>query len=163
MRGSISKTVLAGLLALAVSAPITLSSPALAAFQFHGGGFGGFHGGFGGFHGGMGGFSGFHGPMGGFRPGGFAAFHPGFRPGFGFRRNVFINRNGCWGGWCGGGWWWPGFATGAIVGAAATYPYDEYGYGNGNGYGSDNGCWVYRPLYNRHGHYIGRHLVNLCY
>ena len=64
-----------------------------------------------------------------------------------------------------------GFATGAIVGAAATYPYDDYGYGysysygngNGNGYGYDNGCWVYRPLYNRHGHYIGRHLVNLCY
>ena len=162
MRGSISKTVLAGLSALAVSAPIALSNPAAAAFQFHGGGFGGFHGGFGGFHGGMGGFSGFHGPMGGFRPSGFNAFHPGFRPGFGFRRNVFVNRNGCWGGWCGGGWWWPGFATGAIVGAAAAYPYDDYGYG-GYGYGYDNGCWVYRPLYNRHGHYIGRHLVNLCY
>ena len=154
MRGSISKRVLAGLSALAVSAPIALSNPAAAAFQFHGGGFGGFHGG-------MGGFSGLRGPMGGFRPGGFAALHSGFRPGFGFRRNVFINRNGCWGGWCGGGWWWPGFATGAIVGAAAAYPYDDYGYGYDNGYG--NGCWVYRPLYNRHGRYIGRHLVNLCY
>lgn len=136
MHSSISKTVLAGLTALAVSASIAFSSPAAAAFQFHGGGFGGFHG-----------------PMVGFRPSGFGAFHPGF----GFRRNVFINRNGCWG-WCGGGWWWPGFATGAIAGATA-YPYDDDR--NGNGY--DNGCWVYRPLYNRHGHYIGRHLVNLCY
>src|SRR5208337_2350018 len=26
--------------------------------------------------------------------------------------------------WGYGGWWWPGFATGAIVGAAAAYPYE---------------------------------------
>jgi hypothetical protein len=176
MRTSISKTVLAGLAALTVSAPIALSNPAAAAFQFHGGGFGGFHGGFGGFHGGMGGFH-----SGGFQPG-FGGFHSGFvrGPGFFHRgfvgRHVFFNRNvfvggpgGCWGGWCGGGWWWPGVATGALIGAAAAYPYDDYGYDNGYGYGygygngNGNGCWVYRPLYNRHGHYIGRHLVNLCY
>jgi hypothetical protein len=184
-----SKTVLAGLSALAVSATLVISSPAAAAFQFHGGGFGGFHGGggFGGFHGGMGGFhpgfggfrpgfagvhpgfGGFHPGFGGFHPGfagvhpGFGGFHPGFVHGPGFfhhgfvGRRVFFNRNvfvggpgGCWGGWCGGGWWWPGFATGAIVGAAAAYPYD------------DNGCWVYRPAY-RHGIYVGRYLVNICY
>jgi hypothetical protein len=85
MRSSISKTVLAGLSALAVSATIALSSPpAAAAFQFHGGGFGGFHGGgFGGFHGG--GFGGFNGRgmgMGAFRPGGFGGFHGGGFGGF---------------------------------------------------------------------------------
>lgn len=152
MRSSISRTVLAGLSALAVSATIALSSPAATAFQFHGGGFGGFHGG--------GGFGGFH-------PG-FGGFHSGFVHRPGFFRHGFVNRHvffvggpgGCWGGWC-DGWWWPGFATGAIVGAAATYPYNDYDYGYGNG--NDNGCWAYRALYNRHGRYIGRHLVNLCY
>ena len=107
MRISISKTVLAGLSALAVSAPIALSNPAAAAFQFHGGGMGGF----GGFHGGFGG--------GSFHPG-FGGFHSSFdhSPGFfhhGFvGRRVFFNRNvfvggpgGCWSGWC-GGWWWAG-------------------------------------------------------
>ena len=29
-------------------------------------------------------------------------------------------------------------------------------------YGYDNGCWVYRRVYNRYGHYIGRSLVNVC-
>jgi hypothetical protein len=148
MRSSMSKTVLAGLLAIAVSAPIASSSPAAAAFRMGGGGFGGMHGGFGGFHPGFGGFhSGFvHGP--GFFNHGFVG-HRVF-----FNRNVFVGgTGGCWSGWC-GNWWWPGFATGALVGAAASYPYDDYGYGDG--------CWVYRPLYSRHGHYIGRHLVNLC-
>jgi hypothetical protein len=105
----------------------------------------------------------------GFRPG-FGGFHPGFVHGPGFFRNGFVNRRvffnrnvfvggsgGCWSGWC-GGWWWPGFATGAIVGAAATYPYYDYDYG----YGNEDGCWVYRSVY-RHGVYVGRHLVNLCY
>ena len=83
--------------------------------------------------------------------------------------------NGCrWGG-CGyNGWGW-GLATGALLGAAATYPYyygyPYYGYGYGYGYpyygasythGYDHGCWVYRRTYNRHGHYIGRRLVNVC-
>jgi len=189
MRVSMSKTVIAHLAAVIVSAVVGgATGPAQAAF-FHGGGFGGFHGGgFGGFH--SGGFGGFHSPgmgMGAFRPGGFGAFHPGFngfRPGFnGFHspgfvngrfvdRNFFINRNvfigghgGCWGRWCGSGWWWPGFASGAIIGAAATYPYYDYGYGYPDyaGYGYDNGCWVYRPSYNRYGRYIGRRLVNVCY
>jgi hypothetical protein len=150
MRSSISNTVLAGLPALAISAIMALSSSAAAAFQIHGGGMGGFHGGFGGFHPGFGG------------------FHPGFVHGPGFfhhgfaGRHVFFNRHifvggpgGCWGGWC-GGWWWPGFATGAVVGAAAAYPYSDYGYGY------DNGCWVYRPAYRR-GVYVGRYLVNVCY
>ena len=38
------------------------------------------------------------------------------------------------------------------------YPY----YGAGSSYGYDNGCWVYRRVYNRYGHYIGRSLVNVC-
>jgi hypothetical protein len=165
-----SKSVVARLAAVFVSAVVGVTTgPAQAAF-FHGGGFGGFHGG---------GFGGFHSPgmgMGAFRPGGFGAFHPGFngfRPGFNGRfanSNFFINRNvfigghgGCWGRWCGSGWWWPGFASGAIIGAAATYPYYDYGYGYPDYAGYDNGCWVYRPSYNRYGRYIGRRLVNVCY
>ena len=183
MRVSIPKSLVAGVATIVLSAVATLTSAPAGAAVFHGGGgfggfhggFGGFHGGFGGFHGGMGGFGGFHGPaMGAFRPG-MSAFHPG---GFGFHRgffdrdgfhrfdrddffrrrffdrDVFVNRNvfvggpgGCWGGWC-------GFATGAIVGAAATYPYYGYGYGDG--------CWLYRPVY-RHGIYVGRRPVNICY
>jgi hypothetical protein len=157
MRVSISKSLVSGIVAVALTgAAILASDPAGAAMRV-----------------GMGGFGGFHGSMGGFRPGGFAGFHPGFNgfhPGFANRpfvgRNVFVNRNvfinrgfgGCRGGWCGGGWW-PGFATGAIVASAASYPYwggyysDPYGYGD---------CWVYRPVW-RHGIYLGRRLINICY
>ncbi|HZZ62551.1 MAG TPA: hypothetical protein VFE63_15530 [Roseiarcus sp.] len=155
MRVSIPKSLVAGVATIALSAAATLTSAPAGAAMLHGGGFGGFHGGFGGFHGPA---------MGAFRPG-MSAFHPG---GFGFHRgffdrddffrrrfvdrDFFINRNvfvggpgGCRGGWC-------GFATGAIIGAAATYPY----------YGYDYGCWVYRPVY-RYGAYVGRRLVNICY
>ena len=149
MRVSTPKSLVSGTAAVAMAAAALLASgPADAAMRFGGGGFHG--GGFSGFRGG--GFGGFHPGMGGFRPG-----FGGFRPGFGgFRRNVFVNRNvfvrgrGCWGGWCGGGFW-PGFATGAVIGAAATYPY--YGGYPYYGYGYDSGCWVY----------YGRRLVNICY
>ena len=161
MRVSIPKSLVAGVL----SATILTNAPASAAMFHGGGGFGGFHGGFGGFHGGFGGFHGAGMGMGGFHPGGFGSFRPGFFHGRGFfhhgfaGRRVFVNRNifvggrfGCWDSWCGGDWWWPGFATGAVVGAAAAYPYYNSG---------DYGCWVYRPAY-RHGVYVGRGLVNIC-
>jgi hypothetical protein len=152
MRNSISKKIVAGLAALAMSAALSLSAtPADAQFRH-----GGFGGGFGGFHGGMGGFGGWHGGWGGgWRGGGWGG---GWRGG-GWR-NAGWGWNGCgWGG-C-GGWWWPGLAAGALVGAAATYPY--YGYGDASyGYGYDNNCLVYRAVYSRHGHYIGRRLVNAC-
>jgi hypothetical protein len=172
MRVSIPKSLAAGMAAIVLSTVATLTSaPADAAMGgFRPGGFDGFHGGMGGFRGpAIGGFrpGGFHGGMGAFHPGGFG-FHRRFfarddlRRRF-FDRDVFINRNvfvggpgGCWGGWCNGGWWWPGFASGAIVGAAATYPY----YGAGYGYG--DGCRIYRPVY-RHGIYVGRRIVNICY
>ena len=165
MRVSIPKSLVAGAATIVLSAATTLTSAPSDAAMFRGGGFGGFHGGFGGFHGPA---------MGAFRPGGFGFHrgffdHDGFRDDFfrhrffdrdGFRddffrrrfvdRDFFINRNvfiggpgGCWGGWCGAG-----FATGAVVGAAATYP----------GYG----CWVYRPVF-RYGVFVGRRLVNVCY
>jgi hypothetical protein len=134
MRSSISKTVLAGLSALAVSATIALSSPAAAAFQFHGGGFGGFHGG--------GGFGGFH-------PG-FGGFHPGFRPGFvGFHRPLFAGRrffhpgffrNGVWI----DGWWGPTVLVSA-------------------GWGGYGGCWSYQPVYDAWGRYLGQNYVNVCW
>src|SRR5206468_9346290 len=82
MRNSLSRAIVAGLSALAMSAALIASTatPADAQFRMGGGGFGGFHGGgFGGFHGG-----GFHGGMGGFG---------GVRPGVGWG-----------GGWHGGAW-----------------------------------------------------------
>jgi hypothetical protein len=140
MRVSPSKSVLAPVVAVVLSAIVGLATvPADAAF-FHGGG--GFHGGgFGGFHGGG---------FGGFRGGRFGGYY-----------------GRCWN--CGYGWLWPGFAAGALLGAAATYPY-FYGYGYpyyGYGYpyygaGYPNGCLVYRRVYNRRGRYIGRGLVNIC-
>ena len=151
MRYSFKKTVVAAVAALGMATAVA-SMPTPAEAQWHGGG--GFHGGFGGggFHGGFGG-GGFRGGWGG----------GGWRGGWGGWRGGYGNR-GCWN--CGYGWWWPGFATGAIIGAAATYPYSyDYGYpyyGGGYGYGADNGCWAYRRVYTRHGHYLGRRLVNLC-
>jgi hypothetical protein len=157
MRDSIRKSLVAGAATIVLSASAILTSAPSDAAMFHGGGFGGFHRGFGGFHGPA--VGAFRPGMSAFRPGGFG-FHRGFFDREGFRddffrhrfvdRDFFINRNvfvggpgGCWGGWCGAG-----FATGAIVGAAATYP----------GYG----CWVYRPVF-RYGVFVGRRLVNVCY
>ncbi len=173
MRISISRKIVAGLAALAMSAALSLSAtPADAQFRH-----GGFGGGFGGFHGGMGGFGGWRGGGGGWgggwRGGGWGGGWRNAGWGGGWQGRSW---NGCgWGG-CGyNGWGW-GLATGALLGAAATYPYSGeyygypyYGYGYGspyygasNTYGYDNGCWVYRRTYNRHGHYIGRRLVNVC-
>jgi hypothetical protein len=187
MRVSMPKWLVSSVAAVMWSAVATLASaPADAAM-----GMGGFRpGGFGGFHGSMGSFGGFHGPaMGGFRPsggmGGFGGFHGpamgGFRPGTGAWHGGAWGHHG-WAGWggrhlhggcwnCGhwhNGWWWsPAFASGLIVGTAATYPYwgGDYGYPyyGYDSYGYDNGCWTYHPVYNRYGHYIGRRLVNVCY
>ena len=59
--------------------------------------------------------------------------------------------HGGYGGWRGGGW---GF------GLYAPYPYYGYGYGYGP---YDDGCYAYRPIYDRRGRYLGRRLVNICY
>ena len=150
MRSSISKKIVAGLAALAMTAAFSLTTtPADAQFRH-----GGFGGGFGGWHGG--GFGGWRGAGwgGGWRGGGWGW-------GGGWR--------GCgWGG-CGYGGFWPGLAAGALIGTAATYPYwggySGYGYpyyGAAYASGYDQGCRVYRRTYNRHGHYIGRRLVNVC-
>jgi hypothetical protein len=135
-----------------------VSMPTPAEAQWHGGG-GGFHGG--GFHGG--GFGG------GFRGGGWGGRGwgggwrgGGWRGGWGWRRGGW--GGGCWN--CGWGW---GLATGALLGAAATYPYYGYGYGYedpyygaGYGYNNNNGCWVRRRVWTAGGHYLGRRLVNIC-
>ena len=147
MRNSMSKKIVAGLSALAVSAALGLTAtPADAQFRH-----GGFGGGFGGFHGGMGGFRG-GGWGGGWHGGGWR------NAGWGYG-----GWNGCrWGG-CGyNGWGW-GLATGALLGAAATYPYYGNDYGADSSYGSDNGCWVRRRVWDARGHYLGRQLINICY
>jgi hypothetical protein len=147
MRSSIKKTVVAGIAALGMATAVA-STPTPAEAQWHGGG--GFHGG--GFHGGFGG-GGFRG--GGWRGGGWGG---GWRGGWGWG-------GGCWN--CGWGW---GLATGALLGAAATYPYYGYGYGYpypyygaGYGYGGGPGCWVRRRVWTARGRYLGRRLVNICY
>jgi hypothetical protein len=48
------------------------------------------------------------------------------------------------------GWWGPAFVTGVAVGAFATCP-------------SSDGCWVYQPMYDAYGNYLGRECVNVCY
>jgi len=69
--------------------------------------------------------------------------------------------NGCrWGG-CGWGWW--PFAAGAGLALAATYPYYGGYYYGGYGYPYDNGCVQLQPVYSRHGRYLGRRWVNVCY
>jgi hypothetical protein len=133
---------------------------------WHGGGMGGWHGGMGGWHGGVGGW---HGGVGGWRTAGWGggwhgvggwrtAGWGGWR-GHGWRGGW----NGCrWGGcgW-GSGWWWP-FAAGTGVALAASYPYyGDYGYGYDDAY--DNGCYQLQPIYSRHGLYLGRRWVNVCY
>ena len=133
MSFSISKSLVSGVAAVAMSAAVALSSaPADAAF-FHGGGFGGFHGGgFGGFR--PGGFGGWHGGWGG--------WHGGYRPGFGYWHPGYWN----------GGVWYPGFwaataaaalATGVVVGAAAS-------------------CWQSRPVYGPAGAFLGYQSVYVC-
>ena len=128
----ISKTIVAGVSALAMAAAMVLpAAPALA------GGWGGWHGG--GFHGG-----GFHGGWGGWHGGGWAggrSWHPGYW------------RGGVWY----GGWWGPAIAAGVLTGAAiASAPY----WGGGYGYGG--GCWQVRPTYDAYGNFLGQQNVNVC-
>ena len=132
MRNSISKTIVAGLAALAMSAAtVSLpATPASAAWggNWHGGGFGGGWGG--GWHGGG--------------WGGGRNWHPGY-----WRGGVWYN-----------GWWGPAIAAGIAAGALATYPYwggGGYGYGYPN-----NGCWAYRPTYDAYGRYLGQNWVSIC-
>jgi hypothetical protein len=114
MRNTLSKTMVAGLAALSLTACVfTTTEPANAAFRFGGGGFhSGFHSGF---HGGGFGWRG-----GGWRGGGWRG--GGWRGG-GWRGGGW--RGGGWrgGGW-GGGWWAPavigGLAAGALLAAPTT-------------------------------------------
>ncbi len=132
MRNSVSKTIIAGVAALAMSAGVVSSTAPAAAGEWHGGG-GGWHGG--GWHGG-----GWHG--GGWHAGG---WHGGR-----------TWHNGYWnGGHWYGGWWGPAVAAGLAAGAIATYPY-------WGGYGYNNGCWAYRPIYDAYGRYLGQRYVNIC-
>ena len=143
MRRSISKAILAGAAALAISTMIvSTTTPASAGFR---GSFGGFRPGFGGFHPG---FGAFHPAVGGFRPGfvgvrrGFVAVHSGLHPFFAGRRIFFPRgffRNGVWI----NGWWGP-----AVVASAW--------------WGASYGCWSYQPVYDAWGRFLGQSYVNLC-
>ena len=57
------------------------------------------------------------------------------------------------------GWWGPAIAAGVIGGAAiASYPY----WGGGYGYGYGGGCWQVRPTYDAYGNFLGQQSVNVC-
>jgi hypothetical protein len=142
MRNSISKTIVAGLAALTMSAAVISPTSPASAQQWHGGGWhgGGWHGG------GWGG--GWHG--GGWRPGwGGGGWHGAWNGGRSWHPGYW---NG--GRWY-GGWWGPAVVAGLAAGAIATYPY-------WGGYGYDNGCWAYRPTYDAYGQYLGQQYVNIC-
>lgn len=146
MRNTLSKTIVAGIAALSLTASIfATTEPASAAFRMGGGGFGG------GFHGG-----GFHG--GGFRGGAWRG--GGWRGGYGGWR-------GGYGGWGGGGWWGPAVIGGLAAGALLAAPYYGYGYGggygyDGGGYGYGGGCLTYTPVYDGYGNYIGQQAMRVC-
>ena len=132
MRNSDSKTMLAGVAALAMAAAVILpATPATAGWNgnWHGGGWGG------GWHGGGWGGNGWHGGWGG------GSWHPGY-----WRGGVWYN-----------GWWGPAIAAGVVAGTLATYPYYGYGYGYPN-----NGCWTLRPTYDAYGRYLGNQWVSVC-
>jgi hypothetical protein len=165
MRISMSKAIVAGLTALALTAAISISatSPA-AAFRMGGGGFGGgFHGG-GGFGGGWHGGGGFGGWRGGGFGGGWRGGYGGYR-GYGYGRYGYRGYGYGYGGWGYPGWgyagwgfpWW-GLGYGPGWGSGAYYAGDGY-------YGGDNGCWAYRRVWTRpggRGRYLGQRLVNVC-
>ncbi len=92
------------------------------------------------FHGGGGG--GGHG--GGF-PGGGGGFGGGGFPGGG--------HGGVWRGGGGGGW------TGGWVNPSWDNGWD---YGSDYAYPDDSACYVYRDVWSRKGHYLGRRLVDIC-
>ena len=81
-------------------------------------------------------------------------------------------RGGYWGGGWGGGYWGPGWGYAGWGypwwgwGVAAT-PVVVAGSGYDNGYYDQGspGCWVNRRVWSQpggHGHYLGRHWVNVC-
>jgi hypothetical protein len=132
MRNMVSKAMVAGVAALALTASLVATTEPAAA-QWHGGWHGGGWGG--GWHGG--------GWGGGWHGGG--VWHPGY-----WRSGVWYN-----------GWWGPAAVAGAIAagalaaGAVAAYPY-------GYPYGYPNGCIQTRPLYAPNGAWIGNGPVNVC-
>ena len=148
MRNSISRTMVAGVAALAMAAAVILPTTPASAGGFRMGG-GGWHGGGwgGGWHGGGWGCGGWRGA--GWRGGwaGGRVWHGGY-----WNNGVWYN-----------GWWGPAVAAGVLAGAAlATYPawgYGGYGYGYGGGGG---GCWQYRTTYDGYGNPLGQSWVNLC-
>lgn len=93
-----------------------------------------------------------------------AAFRMG---GGGFHGGGFRGYGGWgYGGW-GWGWGWPYGGYGYYpYGDYGYYPYGayyDYGYGpyNGDSY-RNGGCVRLRPVYDRHGRYLGRHYVDMC-
>ena len=150
MRNSISKKIVDGLAALAMSAALSLSTTSADA-QFRHGGFGG---GFGGFHGGMGGFGG-GGGGGGRNGGGDGGYGGGWRNGgWGSGANRGLGRLA----WSVLEWlrvgrlrvWRVGAGGSRLARSSARLPlilttvmaYGYPYYGGDSSYGYDNGCWV---------------------
>ena len=152
MRNWVSKTIVAGVTALAVgAASLGATEPAAAGGPaFHGGG-----GGWGGHWGGGGGW-------GDILVG--AAIRLGRPSGLGLARTGRLARpglgggGGCWnGGWGCGGWGGGALAAGLIAGGAlavaASGPY---------GYGYSDPCIQIRPIYGPYGDFLGNSPVNVC-
>ena len=95
-----------------------------------------------------------------------AAAGPAFIPGHGVHGGHAFGGGGGWrgGGWHRGGGWGPavglgilgGVAAGAIIASQQPY-YADPGYVY-----ADDGCYQYRPVYDRWGRYLGRRNVYVC-
>ena len=148
MRNSISRTIVAGVAALAMAAAVILpTTPASA----------------GGFRMGGGGWQAAVGAAAGTAAAGAAGVGGGARLArrLGRRPGLARRATGVTAIWY-NGWWGPAIAAGVLAGAAlATYPAWGYG-GYGYGYGGGGGCWQYRPTYDGYGNPLGQSWVNLC-
>jgi hypothetical protein len=151
MRRSITKSIVAGLAALTLSAAVVSMSTPAEAVIFHGGGGGGWHGG---------GWSG-----GGWRGGGWGG---GWRGGSGWGWRGAGWRGGYWGtgwgwgpGWGYAGWGCPGWGWGGGCGWWSN----AYFVGDSSYYPDNSACWQYRRVWSRpggRGRYLGRYPVNVC-
>ena len=151
MRNSISRTLIAGLGALAMTAAFMLPGATGASAGF------GFHVGVAGVRP-MGGFGGFHGAPMGVHPGGFGGFGDvrgagGVRPGAGFAAHSGA----------GVGAWHGALNSSNHEGGRWRAGYWRHGHWHNGWWGTAySGCWASEPTYDAYGNYLGQQYVNVC-